>query len=308
MKIAVILGGSYNMYLSDAGFFSYFENKTKLKLSKTAQQDPVYPSYFLEDKNTEIAFFGCFGLYKNFLLDTNLKYTAAAGKESHPPTSDIIVDKVKKYNPDIVLFFGICGNLDNEANVPHFPKIFQEVVFQKIFPLDNAVPENSVSIKNILGYTDEHSISVIGFIIPEFFGEFEYKKSIDKLLILFTEAAKFAENDKTKQGEVIRKLFERNVSSLPELNTKEIVSIINYWRNQVFLNYFQSLREYGSLIDMEAWMIAASFKNRKIGMMLYSSDNPAHDKEWGDFRHAINWKKFDLVCTALIEEVVKNYC
>ncbi len=302
MKLAVILGGTYEMYVSVAKFFTFFEKNTTLKVSQSDRRADVYPSYVAGD--VEISFFGCYGVYANKLLARNQEFIRDANKESVMPTADSICAKVKKYDPDIVLFFGICGNIDNTVNVAHFPRIFYELYVENVFPVEFAVPRNRVSIKNIFGYTNENAVSFSVLLNASLFGfGYDEKKWSDNFSKIIGEVKEFNASDKTKQGKELKLLLQLE----RRWNTVEVERIIEYWRRKKFMNYMGSLREYGSLLDMESWQVALQCNNKPLGIMLYSSDTPAHSLDWGDIRGSIRWSTFNLTCTRLIEGAIKKY-
>ena len=257
MKIAVIFGGTYEMYLQHAKILDTFNKYFEMKDERTY-------TYF----NHELKVFFCLGPKLCKSLEYAHMHVTKAG-ERCPPPADVVAIKVKKYNPDKVLFFGIAGGINVKLNQIYYPIEFYEFYFKSSYLIhkQNIIPKNRVIIKNLLG-NDKIRVLTTNFVFNKYsIGAGEDRRLWGEIW-----------------GDIENELKRRKLNYKGKKAAEKWCEIIFYEK------FLPKLKKFGDIVDMESYVFAKKFKN--IGIMLQVSD-VIGEIELTFERKTIDWKKFN---------------
>ena len=255
MKLAVCLGGTYDMYFKYAKILESLQEEFSQKNKST----------FTNGKS-EIKIFFAFGPEESEVLDYARHFVEKEG-ESYPPCAKETSEQIKKYRPDYVLFFGIAGGLNAPLNKICYPVQFCEYYFKSPYLIyKQKAKSRCIYIKNLLGKS-ELRVLTSNFVLNKWaIGAGDNMK-------LWSDVWQEVESDLRKRHS--------------NLKGKEAAK---KWCEIKFRKEFLPiLRSKGDLMDMESYIFAREFSD-KIGIMLQVSDVPK--KELTFKREHINWNKF----------------
>jgi hypothetical protein len=256
-KIAVVFGGTRKR------FAKLFPNLKKFKA-----------------KDTKFKFFICFGPQRSKAL-TDQIFNLRKKEKKIPPTAAEVSKEIKKYNPDVVLFLGTCGNLNDKINKVFYPNQFSFIEIKKIHPIGKECrPKNKIVIKNILGTDKSKVLTLSTFVTHWHFGPKE-KEGYAKIW-----------------PDILYLLKKKGVKTI-KMQGKQIAERFCEFCYVEFLDY---LKKYASLIEMESWKIVSELRKYPLGVMLFSSDSP-QEMEYEGIKKQINWKKFRKYCLNAIKKI-----
>jgi len=227
--------------------------------------------------NHELKVFFCFGPKLCKPLEYARMHVTKAG-ERYPPPADAVAAKVKKYNPDKVLFFGIAGGINAKLNRSCYPVEFYKFYFKSPYLIhaQNVFPRNRIVIKNLLG-NDRIRVLTTNFVFNKYsVGAGEDRK-------LWGEIWKDVENE----------LKKRKLNYTGKKAADKWCEIIFYEK------FLPRLKKFGDVIDMESYVFARKFRN--IGIMLQVSD-VIGEIELTFERKTVDWKKFNR---SVISNIIK---
>jgi purine-nucleoside phosphorylase len=271
MRLAICFGGTKEMYFKHAkvleSLAKHFKRKSKF--------------IFKQDKN-EIKVFFALGPRKDELRKKINHDVRHYNKETPSPPASEIVKEIKKYKADKVLFFGICGGINNlQLNDVVYLEEFKEISAKKEYELhkQDLTPKKTVHIKNLLGSSKHPTLTTNLF--------------FDKGRIGYSKKSKKWDRQWPEIMSEIKKLGLH----IDGDDAGKLWCMLKF--HEEFLPW---LRKQGDLIDMESAVFAQYFK-KKIGIMLQVSDIVGKKKLTNQREH-VDWKKFNKNIVMNIKKIL----
>lgn len=270
MKVAVVFGGTYEMYLKHAKVLDFFEKRFE-------KIDDTLYSHF----GHEIRVFFAFGPKPCEPLEFARRHVREA-EEHYPPSAEEVVKEVKRYKPVRVLFFRIAGGIRADLNRIYYPTEFYEFYFRRPWLIheQGVFPKNRIVIRNLLG-NDRVRVLTTNFVFNKYsVGPGEKKEEWASVW-----------------KEVEEEMKRRNLNYRGKRAAEKWCEIVFYER------FLPKLKGFGDLVDMESYVFAKSFK--RVGIMLQVSD-VVGEVELTFERKTVDWKKFNESVVFNVHKLVKN--
>jgi len=281
--IIVVFGGEENLY-ERAKILQLFEHHFKTKIQKISNLPEYKCTFFYKDKKyVNIIFTFAFNPRKDEVWEAYERHFKSKGVACGLPASIIVSHIKSNYNPQLILFFGICGAFAGNITTTYLPSSGRELLFNSKFILPEEVgkhlPKRHLGFHNILqGKVEGHNATVISTnMLLQHLGIVDFEDWI--------------------------KLW-RNYISKDNPERKFDFKVAQKWTFEKGKEYSRVLSHFGHIIDKESFTFIRNFRRKKLGIKLQCSDVITQNIPLDTESDMIDWNKFASNVISAIEQCI----